>query len=94
MPIVLGVCLIYMLTLTACMILSVAALSFYFSDLTSSSVFEGVLLPIFGVIWLFVFLYWAWETGRLGSSTSGSGDGGGLGGDSGGCDGGGGGGGE
>ncbi len=84
---------LYLLGLIPCLIITAGAASLYFSELNSSSVFWGGILPLSFVFWLLVLIYWAWKTGNLGSSGGphaggASGGGGVIGG--GGCDGGGG----
>ncbi len=87
--------LLYLLGLIPCLIITAGGASLYFSDLESSSVLWGIILPLSFVFWLLVLIYWAWKTGNLGSSggphagsdSGGGGDtgGGGCGGDGGGC---------
>lgn len=57
-----GIC--YLLTIPGFLIFSGAAITFYFIDVDSSSVFEAVMLPLLFMCWFFLFVVWAWSSGH------------------------------
>ncbi|MEH6627637.1 MAG: hypothetical protein V7739_14430 [Motiliproteus sp.] len=61
---------LYLLGLIPCLIITAGGASLYFSDLNSSSIFWGVILPLSFMFWLLVLIYWAWKAGNLKSSGS------------------------
>jgi hypothetical protein len=88
-----GAC--YLLTVPGFLILSGATITFYFIDVSSTSIIESVVLPLLFVCWIIFFIVWAWRSGHLtsavhwggGESCGGDfgGGGDGCGGDGGGC---------
>ena len=91
-PAVLLGSLLYLFWLKGFLAIAGAVAAFHFMDLDSPSLFKAVLLPLFLVVCIIYFIWWAgvtaWANGEFtsfgGTDSGGSGDGdGGCGGDSG-----------